>query len=418
MNAYLLSVGDELLIGQTVNTNASFISEKLTQIGVNVENQTSIGDNENQMLQKFREAFDYYDLIIVTGGLGPTHDDITKKSIVKFFDTELVMNNEVLGDITSFFQKRGRVVTPSNKDQALVPNIGEVIRNSRGTAPGIWIEKDDRIFISLPGVPFEMENMIESFVIPNLIEKLDGNTNSILTTNLLTTGIPESILFERLGNLDELLEGAKMAFLPNQFGVRMRITVSESTREATKDKMTQIEQKIRTIAGRYIYGKNDDTLESVVAKLLGERGLTIAVAESCTGGLISNRLTNISGSSSYFERAFITYSNGAKVEHLKIDEDLVQKYGAVSLEVARLMADGVKAVSGTDIGLAATGIMGPTGATPDKPVGLVYIGICDEKMCTAREFRFGDSRLMNKDRASQAALEILRRHLLGIPYEE
>jgi nicotinamide-nucleotide amidase len=201
MNAYLLSVGDELLIGQTVNTNASFISEKLTQIGVNVENQTSIGDNENQMLQKFREAFDYYDLIIVTGGLGPTHDDITKKSIVKFFDTELVMNNEVLGDITSFFQKRGRVVTPSNKDQALVPNIGEVIRNSRGTAPGIWIEKDDRIFISLPGVPFEMENMIESFVIPNLIEKLDGNTNSILTTNLLTTGIPESILFERLGNL-------------------------------------------------------------------------------------------------------------------------------------------------------------------------------------------------------------------------
>lgn len=418
MKAHLITIGDEILIGQTLNSNASYIGEKLTELQVTITKTTVVGDNEEEILSEFKEAFTNNDLVIVTGGLGPTHDDVTRKAIVKFFDTELVMNKDVLGDITHLFEKRGRELTPANKDQAFVPKIAKVLRNSKGTAPGTWIEKDEKIFVSMPGVPYEMKEMMTSYIIPNLKDVLGESEKKIITTNLMTTGIAESILYEKLGDLDDLLEGAKLAFLPNQYGVRMRLTVSGEDEDNANDKLIQVEQKIRSLVGRYIYGKDGENLETVVGRLLIDRGVKIAVAESCTGGLISTRLTNVSGSSAYFERALITYSNGAKVELLKIDEDLIQKYGAVSLEVARLMADGVKAVSGTDIGLAATGIMGPTGATPDKPVGLVYIGICDDKICTAREFRFGDDRLLNKDRASQAALEMLRRNLLGIPYEE
>ncbi len=205
---------------------------------------------------------------------------------------------------------------------------------------------------------------------------------------------------------------------PSQFGVKIRITAVEEDEEKAVEKIFGVEQQIRSKIGRYIYGKDAQTLEDVIGKLLDERGLTISVAESCTGGLISSRITNVSGSSKYFERAIISYSNGAKVELLGIDEDLLSNYGAVSLEVARLMAEGIKAVSGTDIGLAVTGIMGPGGATENKPVGLVYIGICDDKVCTAKEYRFGDDRLLNKDRTSQAALEVLRRNILGISYDE
>ena len=235
---------------------------------------------------------------------------------------------------------------------------------------------------------------------------------------MLTTGIPESYLYEKLGDLDGLLNGAKLAFLPNQFGVKMRITVIGENEEDAKDKMVEIEQKIRTNIGRYIYGYGEILIEEVTGRLLKERDLKIAVAESCTGGLISSRFTNISGSSEYFDQGMVTYNNAAKVESLKVNEDSLEKFGAVSIEIARQMAEGIKAVSGADIGLAVTGIMGPTGATENKPVGLVYIGICDDKVCSAKEFKFGDDRLLNKDRTAQAAIDMVRRHLLGIPYDE
>jgi nicotinamide-nucleotide amidase len=270
----------------------------------------------------------------------------------------------------------------------------------------------------MPGVPFEMEEMMTGYVIPRITEEKLENKSNRVSKSLLTTGIPESYIFERLGDMDELLQGSTMAFLPSQYGVRLRITVDGENSEDVQDKLSYIEQKIRTKVGQYIYGTENDTLEEVVGKLLSERDLRIAVAESCTGGLISSRITNVGGSSSYFERGVVTYSNAAKVEHLKIDEDMIEQYGAVSLEVSRLMAEGIKAVSGTDIGLAVTGIMGPGGATFNKPVGLVYIGFCDNKICTAREFRFGDGRILNKERTSQAALDMLRRSLLGIEYED
>ncbi|AFN75664.1 competence/damage-inducible protein CinA [Melioribacter roseus P3M-2] len=418
MNAFLITIGDEILIGQVVNTNAAYIGEKLSELGVDVIGSSVLPDDENAIRNEFERAFNNSDLVLVTGGLGPTHDDVTRKVIVDFFDTELVMNQDVLNDIKKLFESRGRQLTKINEEQALVPKIAVPIRNSRGTAPGIWIEKENKIFIAMPGVPYEMHLMMESFVIPKLKDLMGDSKKIVLRKNLLTTGLPESHLYERLGDLKELLGEVKMAFLPNQFGVRLRITVEDDNEESAKSRIEAIEQKIRTKIGKYIYGKDDETLESVVAKLLTDRGLTLAVAESCTGGYVAHRLTNISGSSKFLERGVVAYSNAAKVELLKVDEDVISKYGAVSIEVARQMAEGVKSISGTDIGLSVTGIMGPTGATPDKPVGLVYIGICDDTICTAKEFRFGDDRHLNKDRASQAALDMIRRNLLGIPYDD
>jgi len=418
MKVHVITIGDEILSGQTLNTNAAFIGDILAGIQLDVNRISVIGDDKDAILEEIGYALENSDIVLVSGGLGPTHDDITKKCIVDFFETELVLDHEVLKDVKELFVRRGRKISKVNEDQALVPKIADVLRNSRGTAPGLWIEKDKKIFIAMPGVPYEMKEMMTSSVIPKLEESLSGKRVDKKYLNLLTTGIPESTLFERLGDIDELLGGAKLAFLPNQFGVKMRLSVKGKNEEDIINKFTEIEQRIRSLVGRYIYGKNDELLESVVAKLLVERGLIIAVAESCTGGLISTRLTNISGSSSYFERGLITYSNGSKVELLNINEDVIQKNGAVSLEVVRQMADGVRAISGADIGLAATGIMGPSGATFDKPVGMVYIGLADDKICTAKEFRFGEDRLLNKERTSQAALEMLRRHLLGIPYDE
>ena len=418
MKAEIITIGDEILSGQTMNTNAAFIGDILTRNYIDVTTATVVADKEEKIIEAFRNACGKNDIVLVTGGLGPTHDDLTLDCIVKYFNTELIKSEEVLRDIKNVFEKRNREVTSSNEEQAMVPKVSDVIRNHNGTAPGTWIEKDDKIFISMPGVPFEMEEMMRGYVIPRLTDEKLEYTNNKVTKSLLTTGIPESYIFERLGNMDELLKGSTMAFLPSQYGVRLRITVDGDSSEGVQEKLSHIEQQIRAKVGQYIYGTENDTLEAVVGKLLSERDLRIAVAESCTGGLISSRITNISGSSEYFERGIITYSNAAKVENLKIDEDMIDQYGAVSMEVARLMAEGVKAVSGTDIGLAVTGIMGPGGATFNKPVGLVYIGYCDNKICTAREFRFGDGRIMNKERTSQAALDMLRRSLLGIEYED
>ena len=418
MNAHIITIGDEIIIGQTLNTNAAFIGNALIEAEIDVKKTSVVGDNEADILNEFKECWEKGDLVVVTGGLGPTHDDITLNCIVKFFDTELVQDDDVLEDVKRIFERRGREMTKLNESQALVPKIGKPIRNRIGTAPGVWIEKDNKIFISMPGVPFEMQDMMEYFIIPTLKSKVK-NTGFVTRRIILqTTGIPESFLFERLGDMDELLEGSKMAFLPSQFGVKLRITSTGADEEEALNKLSEIEQKIRNKAGRYVFAKGEELLENVVSRLLKERGLTIALAESCTGGNISNLLTNISGSSEYFERGVISYSNGSKVEMLKVDEDALTQYGAVSLEVAMQMAEGIRRISGTELGLSVTGILGPKGATTGKPVGLVFIGISDDKVCTAKKFLFGDDRMLNKQRATQAALEVLRRHLLGINLDD
>ena len=418
MKAYIITIGDEILLGNTLNTNAAYIGEQLSEISIPVIKTSVVGDDNPSIYSEIRLASETTDLIIITGGLGPTHDDVTRKSVVDFFNTELVENQEVLEDIKLMFEKRKRKVTNVNLDQAKVPKIAEVIRNRLGTAPGLWIEHENKIFIVMPGVPYEMQGMMESTVIPKLSERKDIEQKIFKKKMILTTGIPESTLYERLGDLDELLQGSKLAFLPNQYGVKLRISAEGEDEKFVNEKMMEIEQKIRAKAGRFIYGVGEDLLEAVLGKLLMERELKIATAESCTGGLIGNMITNISGSSKYFERGIICYSNAAKVELLKVDEDVLAEYGAVSQEVAMQMAEGVKSTSGADIGISTTGIMGPTGATTDKPVGLVYIGYCDEKVCTSKKFIFGDDRLLNKQRTAQAALDFARRQLLGISVDD
>jgi nicotinamide-nucleotide amidase len=418
MNAYLISIGDELLIGQTINTNVAFIGSLISNINIKIIKSSVIGDKLESIIDELDQAVAIADLIIMTGGLGPTHDDVTRSAIVSYFKTELELNSEVLEDIKVMLERRGRQLTKTHEDQALVPKIAEPIRNEFGTAPGNWIEWNNKIFIVMPGVPYEMKAMMENHVIPKLIEKIGEPKEFIKKITLQTTGIPESLLAERLGNLDDLLQGAEFAFLPNEYGVRLRATVKSLSEEDAKNRLTEIEQKIRSKVGRYIYGRDNDALEEVVGRLLKERELRIAVAESCSGGGLSDRITNISGSSDYFERGVVTYSNAAKVELLKVDEDIIKEKGAVSREVAMQMAEGIKSISGADIGISLTGIMGPTGASTNKPVGTVYIGYCDDKVCTAKKFQFGDDRILNKRRSTQAALEILRRNLLGIPSDE
>ncbi|MBK7106374.1 MAG: competence/damage-inducible protein A [Ignavibacteriae bacterium] len=417
MKIHILTIGDEILIGQTLNTNAAFIGELLNNNNYTISSTSVVGDRTNEIVEEINRVLKISDIILCTGGLGPTNDDVTLHAISEVFKTELIENEDILNDIKLFFEKRKRKLTDINRQQALVPKIAKPIRNTNGTAPGIWIQKDKKIFVAMPGVPLEMKAMMVDFVLPKIQELLPSQFIKKQTT-LLTTGIPESYLYEEIKTIEGIIEKENLAFLPSQFGVKIRITAIDKVESVVNERIFEVEQQIRSKVGRYIYGKDNQSLEEVVGKLLKERGLTIAVAESCTGGLISSRITNVNGSSKYFERSMITYSNGAKVELLGIDEDLIMKYGSVSLEVARLMAEGIKAVSGTDIGLAVTGIMGPTGATENKPVGLVFVGICDDKVCTAKEFRFGDDRLLNKDRTSQAALEMLRRNLLGISYDQ
>jgi len=418
MNAYIISIGDELLIGQTTNTNAVFIGEKLSEINISVTKIVTVADDETAILDEFKLGFETSDLVIVTGGLGPTHDDITRTCIVKFFDTELAENKDVVENIKMLFSKRNRELSELNRTQALVPKNSEPIKNVHGTAPGMWIKESDKLFIVMPGVPYEMKAMMNNFILPKLSGMLKESGIVIKRSILQTTGIAESTLSERLGDLNEILDGAKLAFLPSIVGVKLRITVQTEDEETAKNNLVEIEQKIRTKAGRFIYGKDEETLEEVVGRLLIERDMKISTAESCTGGLIASTLTNVSGSSTYFERGIVSYSNASKVEILRVDEDTIAKLGAVSMEVAMQMAEGVKSTSGSDIGIAVTGIMGPTGATTDKPVGLVYIGYCDDKVCTVKKFIFGNERLLNKQRTMQAALNMVRKQLLGISLDD
>lgn len=418
MKAYLISIGDELLIGQTINTNVAYIGKLVSENNISIVKSSVIGDNLNIILEELDYAITKADLIIITGGLGPTRDDITRNAILKYFNTELVFNQDVLEDIKSMLNKRGREIKKTHEDQAMVPKIAEVIRNENGTAPGYWIEWNNKIFVVTPGVPYEMKAMMDNIIIPKLVEKMGKPSEFIKKLTLQTTGIPESFLSDKLGNLDELLQGAEIAFLPSEYGVRLRVTVKSEDEEKAKNLLLEIEQKIRSKVGRYIFGRDDETLELVIGRLLKERDLRIATAESCTGGGLSDRITNISGSSVYFERGVVSYSNAAKVELLKVDEDLIKEKGAVSQEVAMQMAEGIKSISGADIGISLTGIMGPYGASANKPVGTVYIGYCDDKVCTAKKFQFGEDRILNKRRSTQAAMEILRRNILGIPLDD
>ncbi|MGD1045906.1 MAG: competence/damage-inducible protein A [Bacteroidota bacterium] len=417
MKAEILSIGDELLIGQVINSNQAYIAEKLNSVGIFGDKMTTIGDDENKILSAFEKAYASHDVITVTGGLGPTHDDITRIVVCKFFHTDSIMNNEALENVKRIFARRKSIPRKINEDQALVPRSCSVIQNRLGTAPGYFFEQDGKYFIVMPGVPYEMKAMMDDFVLP-FFEK--HNTGLIIRHKTLkTTGIAESFLAEQIGDVHKIFSpdsGITLAFLPSSLGVRLRITAKANSIEETENRILDVETKLRSKIEKFIYAAGEEELEDTIGKLLSERKLTLAIAESCTGGLIADRITNVSGSSNYFERGIITYSNKSKIDELDVPSELIDQHGAVSREVAEAMALGIRTKSNTDISLSTTGIAGPTGSSAEKPIGLVWIGYSDKDKTFALQFNFGGERRIIKERAAQAALDLLRRKILKIDY--
>ena len=419
MKAEIITIGDELLIGQVINTNQAYIAEKLNTAGVFVERMTTVGDDRQSILEAFASAWSRYDVVCVTGGLGPTHDDITKTLVCEFFKTDLVRNEDVFNTVKALFAKRNMTWTASAEGQVMVPRTCKVLHNSTGTAPGMLFEAPNgsrkKYFVVMPGVPFEMKSIVDEELLPYFAKEKFGTIVRHLT--LKTTGIAESTLAAELGDVNAIIgtDGTTtLAFLPNPMGTKLRITVRETNIDAAEKKLKSAEEKIRLRAQKYIYSSDEKDLEDVVGGLLTERKLTLATAESCTGGMIAHRITNVSGSSNYFNRGFVTYADRSKTELLSVPKELLDQNGAVSREVAEAMAVGARKNAGVDIALAITGIAGPTGGSPDKPVGLVWIAYADAAGAIALKFNFGDNRLRFKERASQAALELLRRKLLKI----
>jgi nicotinamide-nucleotide amidase len=413
MKATILTIGDELLIGQVVNTNASWLGEQVSLLGIDVVQIIALGDDEQAIHEALARAYETTDLMLLTGGLGPTHDDLTVEAVAHFFDAPLHTDQAILDKMTARFERRHRTMPESNRKLALVPEGFEVLANTVGTAPGLWFaDADDHIVVILPGVPREMKAIFEEEVIP-LLRQQKG-LRAIRHRTLLTTGIGESNLQDKIGDLSAVLgPSLRLAYLPSTRGVRLRLTAMGEDNAAVEESLDRLEALLREKVGRYIYGTGDDSLEAVLGRLLTERGLTLAVAESCTGGHVLNLLTNIPGSSAYVVGGVVAYANSIKREQLGVSGAVLEAEGAVSKAVVLQMAEGVRTHLGADIGLATTGVAGPGGGTPEKPVGTVWIGYADADGSTALLLRLTHDREMNKELSSTGVLELARRQVLG-----
>jgi nicotinamide-nucleotide amidase len=407
MNAELITIGDEILIGQIVDTNSAWIAENLNLIGIKVNRIISIPDAKEVIKASIDESFKSSDLIIMTGGLGPTNDDITKSTLNEYFNGNLVVHELSLKNISSFFTRRGMPLTELNRKQAEVPNCCIVLENLLGTAPGMWFERDGRILVSLPGVPFEMIGLMENQVIP----RLSGLTSNqvVVHRTIQTFGLPESFLAETLtGWENQLPTNVKLAYLPSPTCIRLRLSAYGDINMNLKDLIDAEAKKLYQVIPKYIFGEGDDSLQSVVGQMLKLKNATISTAESCTGGAIAHLITQIPGSSSYFKGSVVAYSNQVKQEILEVEPALIDKFGAVSIPVVEAMAKGVKSKLKTDYAIAVSGIAGPDGGTLEKPVGTVCFAIASNKLLISNELVFTSDRQRNILRTSVTALNMLR----------
>jgi len=413
MTCEIINIGDELLIGQVINTNASWLAEQLTLSGIRVERITVVSDREDAILNALSGVLPGTGVVILTGGLGPTRDDITKTALCKFFDTKLVTEPEVLKTVEHFFAVRGLKVTELNRMQAEIPAIAEPVKNVCGTAPGLWIEKDNRIYISMPGVPFEMKEMTSSGILPRLMALNPGRV--IVKKTILTAGMGESFLAKRIEHWENSLPPAfSLAYLPSPGIVRLRLLAEGNDKAGLETELArQVSGLVKRIP-ELIYGYDDDRLEEVVGRLLLQKGLTLATAESCTGGNIAHLLTSVPGSSAYYHGSVVAYANHVKEEALGVDSTLLDAHGAVSREVVTAMAEGVKQRLHTRCSVATSGIAGPDGGTPDKPVGTTWIAVSTPARTVAKQFMFGEDRIRNIVRTSVVALNMLRLELSGL----
>lgn len=414
MKTQIITIGDELLIGQVINTNASWIGEQLTFAGFEIEKVQIISDNRKAILEMLESLCGNVQLVIITGGLGPTKDDITKTVISDFLNSKLILNNDVFENIKTLFNKRGIDVSDTNRMQAMVPEKCTILQNFNGTAPGLWFEKNGTTFIALPGVPFEMKAMVSDKVIPEI--NLKYNPTIIIQKTIHVLGISESHLSDLLEDWEGTLKakGLSLAYLPHFGAIRLRITGKGIDRNQLYKEIENSVQSLLQIIPDDIFGYDDDTIESVLGKILVERDKTIAIAESCTGGKIAGMITSVPGSSRYFNGSVVAYSNDSKLKLLNVNAANINNYGAVSQQVVEEMAVGALHLFNSDYAIATTGIAGPDGGTPEKPVGTVWIAVASSEGVVSKKYSFGNIREVNIARASASSLGMLRKIILGI----
>lgn len=413
MQAEIITIGDELLIGQVVDTNSAWLGSTLGDDGIKVIQITSVQDHAAQIVQAVNDALSRADIVLMTGGVGPTKDDITKKTLAEMFGMKLVRNEQVYEMVGKQLALRGIAFTELNQGQALVPDGCTVLPNRNGTAPGMWFERDGKVLISMPGVPFEMKALVKDEVLPRLRKHfaLDANVHR----TIITFGLAESILADTIASWEEALPPyLHLAYLPSALCIRLRLSAYEIDRQKAEQEIESQIEKLSKVIPHYIIGSEDDSLESVTGTLLKTRGETLATAESCTGGNIAHRFTAMPGASEYFKGGVVAYSNEVKIALLGVDPESLNRYGAVSQSVAEQMAEGVRRATGATYGISTTGIAGPTGGTPEKPVGTVWMAVATPNGVFSRRMVFGSVRSQNIERASSNCINLLRLQLLGL----
>jgi nicotinamide-nucleotide amidase len=409
-SAEIVTIGTEILLGDLVDTNTAWLSGRLAALGVGIYRHTTVGDNTERIIAALKDAASRADLVITTGGLGPTSDDLTNACLGAVTGREMVEYPEARAHVDEMFRKFGREPSPSNYKQAVFPKGTTLIPNPLGTAPGALLEAQGTLFATLPGVPPEMKRMFEETLEPLIRSRSDG---SIVSKTLWFAGIGESALAEKVQDFLDASDPT-VAPLAGQGKVRLRITTRAATSEEAEEKIDPVAREILARLGEYHFGEDDETLESAVGRLLKERGATLALAESCTGGLLAKRLTDMSGSSAYFLEGLVTYSNESKERLLGVPKVLLEEHGAVSEPVARKMAEGARRVAGSDFGLSVTGVAGPDGGTEEKPVGLVFLGLADADGTTSERLdlsAWAKSREAIRERSANRAFDLLRRRI-------
>lgn len=410
LTAEIIAIGSELLTPDRADTNSLWLTEKLNNIGIEVKLKTIVGDDDARLEETIKDALRRSRFVITTGGLGPTEDDITRKIAARALSRRLMLNEKVLESIREKFQRMGRPMPEINSRQAMIIEGAEVLENPNGTAPGLYLDQDERAIALLPGPPREMRPMFENFVLPKLIARA-GDVR-VARRILRVAGLGESAVDERIAPVYTQYKNPQTTILFNQSEIEIQLTAQAKTEQDAELLLDGLAGQIEERLGDAIFAFRGETMEEVVGLRLAVKGFTLAVAESCTGGLISERLTKVSGSSVYFMEGVVTYSNDAKIRSLGVDANLIAARGAVSAEVAEAMADGVRRRADTDFGISVTGIAGPGGGTEEKPVGLVYIALADDAHVEHRKLMLPGDRHLIRWRASQAALDLLRRRLL------
>jgi len=412
MKAAIITIGDELLIGQTIDTNSAWIGAELSKAGFDVQRITSIHDRREEIISILNEATGKTDVVIMTGGLGPTSDDITKQTLCEFFKTKLVLNSEVLSMIEGILKRRNYTMNDNNRRQAEVPESCRVLINSAGTAPGMWFEKDNTIFISMPGVPTEMMHIMTEHVLPELNKRFTSQI--IIHRNIMTYGTFEAMLAETLAGFEkDLPENIKLAYLPSDSVIKLRLTGTGNSRQALEQIINHKVNELYKIIPELIYGENEESLEMVIGRYLKEKNQTVSSAESCTGGKIASLLTSVPGSSAYYKGSIVAYANSAKSQILDIPDEIFLIYGTVSENVVKEMAIKARKLFHTDYSVATSGIAGPGGGTETKPVGTLWMAVASEKGVITEKRVFGNDRLTNIKRFSLAALNLLRKEIIN-----